>query len=289
MIATVLDLLRERADEIERDGVRLLKEFSCIHRAPSYRSVVVISPSGDHYWDDLPEPGKQIQASLLPKLERFSNLVTSVSENLPASTRKDLDSKLKLLHSSIEQGGGTWWESKDEAVHEFRKLLTETIEIVKSFCNSSPSEFIAVPDTNALLKNIELEKWTLPDIQRFTILLVPAILAELDSHKVNHRVDTVREKSNKLITRIKEYRRRGSLHEGVPIVKNKIYIRTIAQEPNTSKGLPWFDPKNPDDRFLTSVLEIMRINLNSSVFVVTADINMLNKADVAGIPCHDFD
>jgi hypothetical protein len=79
------------------------------------------------------------------------------------------------------------------------------------------------PDTNALIFNPDLEKWKLDGTPQFTMVLIPAVLSELDSLKVNHRVETVREKAEKVISRIKDYRRRaaaagGRLADGAVVV-----------------------------------------------------------------------
>jgi predicted ribonuclease YlaK len=51
-----------------------------------------------------------------------------------------------------------------------------------------------------------------------------------------------------------------------------------------SQTLSWFDSTNADDRFLATALEIIRANMGAIVFIVTSDINMQNKAEMAGIP-----
>lgn len=48
-------------------------------------------------------------------------------------------------------------------------------------------------------------------------MLSPTVLAELDGHKINHRNEHVRERAERLVRQIKEYRRRGSLISGVTL------------------------------------------------------------------------
>jgi hypothetical protein len=47
--------------------------------------------------------------------------------------------------------------------------------------------------------------------------------------------------------------------------------------------LPWLDPTNDDDRLLASFLEVMRRFLHSPVILVTRDINLQNKAELAQV------
>jgi len=94
----------------------------------------------------------------------------------------------------------------------------------------------------------------------------------------------VREKAEGLIRQIKEYRRRGKLIDGVPLVSGISTLKSIAIEPNFNQTLSWLDSSNNDDRILASFIEVMKIYPNSPVIIVTTDINMQNKAEFAGIP-----
>jgi predicted ribonuclease YlaK len=51
-----------------------------------------------------------------------------------------------------------------------------------------------------------------------------------------------------------------------------------------SESLPWLDAANRDDRFLASAIEIMRQHPRSAVTIVTRDINLQSKAELASIP-----
>jgi hypothetical protein len=81
-----------------------------------------------------------------------------------------------------------------------------------------------VPDTNALIFNPDIEKWEFDDMRQFTVVLTPPVLSELDTLKIKSPgVETVREKSVKVINKIKEYRRRaanasGKLTDGIVLV-----------------------------------------------------------------------
>jgi len=145
----------------------------------------------------------------------------------------------------------------------------------------SQNKFVIVPDTNALLFNPDIQNWSFDLIEKFSIVLMPTVLSELDKLKVDSRSESVRQKSEKLIRQIKEYKRRGKLTEGVTIVKNKIQLVAIAVEPKNSASLSWLDLDNNDDQLLASCFEIMRQMLNSQVILSTRDINLQNKAEFA--------
>jgi len=281
----MLDILRGRAGRISVEGCRLLKEFSGMHpKNKPGDSVVFISPSGNQFWNGLPPAGKQVQTQLLPEIDRFSELVRVLSRNLPTTAQQGLTDTLEQVRNAVEQSTSTWWKTPDEAVQGFRELADGVVTTLAEYFGATTDTVLAIPDTNALIANPDIEHWQFDGFQQFQIVLTPTVLGELDKLKVNHRNQAVRDKATEVIRRIKEYRRRGILQEGVPIVKDLITLRAIAPEPNMSQTLSWFDPNNNDDRFLATAVEIIRDNLRSTVFLVTSDINMQNKAHMAGIP-----
>src|SRR6266849_5164279 len=88
--------------------------------------------------------------------------------------------------------------------------------------------FIVVPDTNALYWNTDLDKWTLPSGGPFLIALTPTVLDELDHHKADGSNRERQAKASRLIRQISEYRKRGNLVAGVPLLKGVISVFAVA-------------------------------------------------------------
>jgi rRNA-processing protein FCF1 len=249
--------------------------------------LVVICLEGNQFWNKLPTEGMQIQALLLPEINRFTEIVFVLSQNLPNNTQQELKDLLKRIKSAVEQSHGTWWHTINEAVERFRELFVKLIAIFKDYYKNSLDDVFVIPDTNAFLINPDIEHWRFEDANHFTIILTPTVLSELDEHKINHKNENVRKKAIKIIKKIQEYRRRGSINQGVVIVNGCVSLKSIAIEPNMSKSLSWLDPNNADDRFLATTLEVIRNYLGSRVFIITSDINLQNKAEMAGIPLQE--
>lgn len=285
MTQSMLDLLRARADRICEEGIRLIGDFSGMHPVNTPEDlVVIVSGRANQFWNELPPAGKQIQAKLLPEIDRFSELIRVLTRNLPNGAQNKMQGSLEIIRSSVEQEGAAWWESQDEAVDGFRSLIEEIINTLENYCDGSTGEALAITDTNALIHNPDIERWRFEDLERFTIVLTPTVLSELDRHKIIHGKEQVRKKVSSVIRRIKEYRRRGSLNDGVVVVNGRVSLRSIANEPNMAQSLSWLDSTNADDRFLASAIDIMRADLTTHAFIVTADINLQNKAEMAGLP-----
>jgi hypothetical protein len=220
-------------------------------------------------------------------VKQLSELILVLTKNLPKPKQSELKSQMKQIQRAIEQDGVSWEATTDAACERFKGVVNAVSNTLEEHFGSTDREVIAIPDTNALLMRPDIERWNFEN-REFTVLLTPTVLSELDSHKIHHRNDNVRDKARKLVSRIKEYRRRGNLTEGVPCVSGKIYVKAVAPEPAMDDSLPWFDKDNNDDKFLASAIEIIRDHLSAECFIVTYDVNMQNKSEFAGIPYREL-
>lgn len=112
-------------------------------------------------------------------------------------------------------------KTPQDAFAVFERSVATQLELLTHLYDGAKGEPIYVPDTNALLWNVDLETWSFPDIRRFTLLLLPTVLGEIDRLKIEHRNPDVRAKAESLITRLKGYRERGRLLEGVPLRRDR--------------------------------------------------------------------
>ncbi len=290
MNETMLEILCDRLTRISDATATLLREHCGMTPANKPGDVVVfISASDNHFWKPLSPEGKRIQVDLLPKVQRFGELLEVIAQDLPRSAQKELKTSLKRLRETVEQHGTTWWQSPAEAVSGIQDLTAKIRNLLEEYFDSDCSTSLAIPDTNAVLHDPNIESWQVDGHHELTLLLTPTVVSELDNHKINHKNPDVRTKASTFIRKLKEYRRRGSLLEGVTIVKGRLSLRALSNEPDMSKALSWLDPGNADDRFLATVLEAIRSNLSTSIFIITFDINMQNKAELAGIPYRELE
>jgi rRNA-processing protein FCF1 len=141
-----------------------------------------------------------------------------------------------------------------------------------------------VPDTNTLLSNPAVEKYApVVGSSAYLVHIVTTVLGELDELKDRGRTPDVREKAAKAVRRLKGYRDRGSLAEGVTIA-GKIRLRLEHREVDARSVLQWLDPDVPDDRIIAAALRLQSNHPAGLVILVTTDINLQNKADAVGLP-----
>jgi PIN domain len=212
------------------------------------------------------------------QMEINTNLLADSNERHKQDSKKLIGNIKEILNHESTYSRTVEDENK-KLVQYFTDLKT-MIENLYPFISIEP---ILIPDTNALYANPDIESWTFEEFDSFTLAITPSVLADLDRHKMEHRVEEIKKKALKLINKVKEYRRRGNLAEGVMVIKDKIQLFTIATEPDFSKTFSWLDKGNSDDRLIAETLEIIRMHAGRPVALVTADINLQNKCEHAQI------
>jgi hypothetical protein len=281
---TVSDNLRVNSLEIAELLKRLLIDHSTLHRRnDDYENIVVIDARGNHIFHELQEPGRRLQAKLLQDYRQYASILKTLMKGQSQQILGELKETDIEIMRIIEQQP-TWCSTTQEVVSKAEQALKLQLDLLNTLFDPSDGEFVFVPDTNALLHNPDLERWSFNEAPTFTLVLTPTILSELDELKMSHRNEAVRVKAEKLISRIKEYRRRGSLSEGVPLVNGKSTIMAMAIEPVVQNSLYWLDQSINDDRFIASVIEIMRSRPRSVVIAISRDVNLQNKAEWARLP-----
>jgi hypothetical protein len=261
----------------------LEKSKPIVSRASSIMGRAIITPNY-YKWETLDLDGQRIQSKLLGDYRKLFALLRVFLQNQPSDVFDSLQESNDVILKIIEQNGNTDISTLQEAFDDGKKAYRTLSNLIARLYDTEDEEIILVPDTNALLYNHQLDKWVFDFEKPFTLLFVPAVISELDLHKVNHRAESVREKAISLIRQYKEFRSRGDIFDGVFIVKGKSKIAAVAIEPDMDNSLPWLKADNTDDRLLASSIEIMRQHPRKPVILVTRDINLQNKCDYAKVP-----
>lgn len=278
---TILTRMNKEAQEIKEMLVDLLTNHSSLEdRFNSWNNgISVVGPT--MRWGKLTLEGKQLQHRIFQKYKKFEALLKLLVSNFPEREIKNVNQKTETVLGVIEQSTLRWDTSIETILCLAIEAIDKQIKILEGVYDPIPGENIYIPDTNALLENPNIEKWTFSQTAEYTLLLLPVVLSELDKLKIDGRNDGLRDKAKSLIKKIKEYRRRGNLLDGVPL-SGKRKIRSAAIEPNFKNTFSWLDPENNDDRLIAAYFEVVRENPRSNVVLITSDINLQNKAFFAG-------
>lgn len=249
-----------------------------------YSGVFIHAPK--YYYDENLTPEKRAQQIEIRTafLDIKSHLIF-LSESLPDDLQKELNDALGNLENEVELNPRFALEgSQAKNAARIKILFSEISDIIAPF-GIQQSQKILIPDTNALIKSPDLVDYRqiAGEIKKFSIFILPTVLSELDKLKQSSNREEFRKKVESVISRIKGLRKQGSMLKGVTVDKS-IIVRMIAPEPNFQNNLPWLNSKNADDRIIASTLEIQRAHSSSFVLLVTSDINLQNKAEMAKIP-----
>ena len=283
-IIPYINRLQDELQLIEKQMLELLdastiKEYIA---GPS-RAVCIIVPP--HYWGDTDEKQKLLQIQLLKTYSTWSEHFCL----LFCEATKEIEQKIKNTHNFIE----SWIEKTSlyevpptiqEAKLKFQEEIQTYYELIRLLDTSKENKWILIPDTNALIFAPDVSQYhKVAGVVEYTIIIFPTVTQELDGLKVNHRDAQFRDKVKSVIRRLKGLRQQGNLLKGVTVNKT-ITVRMEAKEPNFKYTLGWLDPSNNDDRIIANALELQRTYPSDKVVLVTGDINLQNKAELAKLP-----
>jgi PIN domain len=280
---SVTELVNDLSSGITNTAKELFFTHSRLASEERGRSVAFLD--GNHCWESLSVEGSRLQSKLRDDFERYHSLMACFLRTQGSSVQNELQESYSTIKDLIDQDALTYISSEAEAFKRFEDAIGLQRKMLDALYDHAEGEHVYVPDTNAMVFNPQLEDWRFDESPCFTLLLMPTVLSELDQLKVTGRVESVRDKAQKIVRQLLEYRRRGSLNEGIVLRKDSHRLRTLAVEPDFRNSLPWLDPNNNDDRILAGFVEAMRQHPRSPTILVTGDINLTNKADYARIPC----
>jgi hypothetical protein len=286
---TFVENLTAELDNIKQTMYELLDNSRIkIWRNDPLSSCVIIAPT--QYWDEPTEIEQTFQIKLKKIYGRWIETFKLFTENSPEASKRRIEQADKFVINWIEKNSD-WCipNTIKEAKTKFENEISFFYDTLKLYSNSGEKEIIIVPDTNALIQEPDPKSYKkLVSSEKLTIVFLPTVLSELDELKIKSSNQDFQKKVKSVIRRLKGYRKQGNLIDGVTVEKT-IRLRMIASEPNFNKALSWLDNENNDDRIIASVLEIQRNNPSSVVCIVTSDINLQNKTEMAKLSYIDID
>lgn len=286
---TFVEHLTIELDKVRQTMFELLDNSRIKFRKDDpYSNVVIITPT--QYWDTSTESEQILQIKLKKSYTQWIEIFKLFTENSPDISKRKIDQTDKFVNNWIEKKSDWGIPSTiAEAKVKFESEIEFFYDTLKLYSNTGNKEIIIVPDTNALIQEPDPKSYKLiSGFENLTIVFLPTVLSELDELKIKSSNPEFQKKVKSVIKRLKGYRQQGSLIEGV-LVEKTIYLKMIATEPNFGKTLSWLDENNNDDRIIASALEIQRDNPSSAVCLVTSDINLQNKAEMARLAYKDID
>jgi hypothetical protein len=204
----------------------------------------------DYDWEKPSEEARSLQHGIKRDYEIWIGLVKAVFSKAPNDVLKKLNEADKRFRQWLELESDWTLSLKpdfDQNEQKFRKDIYEFNELIRILEAPTNNEIIVIPDTNSIVAVSDPCAYrTLINAEKFTFLLLPTVIGELDILKNNHRNSEFREKVKKSILRIKGWRNQGSLITGVTVDRT-IKVRAVIAEPDMKTTLSWLDTKIMDD------------------------------------------
>ncbi len=275
---------------IQLDSIKLTMFELLDNSRIKFRNSNKVALAPKKYWDSPTEIEQTLQIKLKKTYGQWIETFKLFTENSPEASKRKIDETDKFVISWIEKKSD-WGipNTITEAKTKFESNIKFYYDTLNLYSSNGEKEIIIVPDTNALIQEPDPKAYkSLTGSEKLTIVFLPTVLSELDELKLKSSNPDFQKKVKAVITRLKGYRQQGNLIDGV-LVEKTIKLKMVASEPNFDRTLSWLDRDNNDDRIIASALEIQRDNPSSAVCLVTSDINLQNKTEMARLSYLDID
>ena len=137
-------------------------------------------------------------------------------------------------------------------------------------------------DTNVLLHYRRLEEidWlNLTKSKGVVIILCPAVIRELDQHKVSHPQNKFRKRAQEIVTSL--YSRHSGANSDV--IQNGVRLEFLAEDPNIDFVAHKLNVQLADDWLIASAIDWKQKHPRDETKIVSADLGISIKAKAQGI------
>jgi PIN domain len=227
---------------------------------------------------------KRIHQKLIGDLQLWANDVEYLWDYVPEEVEAQLSDLVKKITFSILA----------PRISGSRNSFSKVIEELQNFCNrfyESLNEVIALSspclifiiDTCAIIDCPDIEKMVVFNADvKMKFVMPSTTIIELEDLKSSKRDAVFRRKLTKAINYINGLYLLGDVLEGVRLSDGRI-VKMIAQEPKFDTLPEYLDPEVQDDRIIASAIIQHRKNPLCIVVLISNDISMQNKAQLANI------
>lgn len=282
-LETYIEKLNRQIDEIIPIVDQMLDNSAIYYDDPNVGSSIFFVGVDVYHWSKKDERSQIKARDLFSKLSQNIELLLDkanpTTQKAFLKTNKNILNLIDQVHapSSIDSG---------------KRIIRGETKVYKDFLSlfiEPEIKACIVPDTNCIVQFPDpISYKNVCSSSKFEFIILPTILSELENQKNNHRNQVYKKKVKSVITRLKGYRNQGDVLKGI-IVDKTITVKMIATEPDFAKTLKWLNPIVNDDKIIASTLELQIEYPSNQIILVTGDINLQNKAQMANLTVVDPD
>jgi hypothetical protein len=287
-----IDQLMAEVDAIEAEYVAVLDASAIVNVHPSSGGANQgIAFFGYAHWGWAPsDEAQQVsRMTLLGRVWSFRPRFLLLFPHPTPEVEKRHEQALQLLEQWLSRSNSD--RSIPSAIPQAIDALRQAIATLRKAADLLPEELFTthlVVDTNVLLDNPDLARFTEQVGRRYLVHLLPVVLRELDEHKRAGRNQDLRDAARRADRRLKGLRDNGDVAVGVKVAGD-VWAVFEHIEPRVD-GLPlWLDLSVPDDRLVASALLLVSRHPAATNAIVTGDLNLQTKLAAVQIPYLDPD
>ena len=225
---------------------------------------------------------------LLVRVHEWADLFALLHRNALPVTQTRIDERLELVRNWLIRDGGDWSvpTTIQQALAKADETFAGLVELIELGTHGQRATLV-VPDTNSLLRDPDVAAFRAQvGSDSYAVVMLTTVMSELDELNDRGRTQDVRDKAKAAVRRLKGLRDRGDVRVGVP-VQGRTTLRMEHREVSPASVLDWLDPSVPDDRILGGALDLQARFPAATVLLITADLNLQNKAAAVGLPFAD--
>lgn len=282
-INTFIEKLCSQIDGLVPVVDLMLENSTIYYHDPNVNSSVIFLGADVYHWSKKDEKN-QIKAR-----EIFSKFNQNLDLLLPKanpSTQKELQKTKKSIMNLIDQ------VHAPSSIESGKKIIRSDLQKYKDFLYLFVEDEVKtciVPDTNCIVQFPDPSSYQIIcGSKKFEFIILPTVLSELENQKSYHKNQVYKKKVKSVITRLKGFRNQGDVLNGI-IVNKTITVKMIATEPDFDQTLSWLKANINDDRIIASTLELQVQYPSNQIILITADLNLQNKAQLANLTVFDTD
>ena len=281
---TYISNMKHQLDIIKNSLIRFIKKQTLVEtKADSIAGLLTITPRYS-FSLDLNIQLKNQQISLMNQFKQWEEHFLLILEVMPLQFRKEVNNILNFIQSRIELKHDWLIEKTIKAnVTYINKNISFLFEIF-NILEENKKGYMLVLDADILvsleggLSSVK-EKVGFKD---FELVLLPSVLDEIKKIINSQFPKHIRENGEKIIAEIRELKKQGTLFEGVKFRDYMIIVPP--KESDFSNTLNWLDQSSLEDRIIAAVLAFEHTHHDKIVVLVTENINLQNKAEMASLP-----
>lgn len=276
--------MKQRLHLIEDSLTAFIKKQTLVKtRVETISGMRTIAPRYS-FSHDLDIQQRQQQNILLNRFQEWEEHFRLMIRVMPSQFKKEINNILHYIVSRIELKHDWLIEATIEAnAKQISKNISFLYEVFL-ILEESKTGYLLVPDSDYLINSGSISQFgPLFGLTEYRLVLLPSVLDEIRLLARSGSLGELQVRAQKLLDEVKRLKRKGSLIKGIEL-SQAVTLQVPPVEADFDNTLKWLDRNLLDDRIIAALLAFEHSHPDRIVVLLSDNINLQNKAELAGIP-----